>query len=98
MRFWGSFRRREAAGAAGAALSSGRHCVHPLHVPRRGDEAPLALDVVKAAQKELAEAHYRFDDPEHRFRGLLAQRIETLASNPPPAAGMIRDASSVRLI
>jgi hypothetical protein len=65
-----SFRRREAAGAAGAVASSGRHRVHPPHVPRHGDEAPLALDLVKAAQKELAEAHHRFDDPEHRFRGL----------------------------
>jgi len=31
------------------------------------------LHLLKAAQQELAEAHHRFDDPEHRFRGLLAQ-------------------------
>jgi len=28
---------------------------------------------VKATQEELAEAHHRFDDTEHRFRNLLAQ-------------------------
>jgi hypothetical protein len=52
---------------------------HPLHVPRRGDEGPLTLDIFEPTQQELAEAHRRFDDPEHRLRDLLAQGIELLA-------------------
>src|SRR5258708_19645035 len=62
-----------------AAASGGRQGVHPLHVPGHRDEAPLTLDLVKATQEELAEAHHRFDDAEHRFRNLLAQGIELLA-------------------
>ena len=38
---------------------------HPLHVPRHGDEGPLTLDIFEPTQQELAEAHHRFDDPEH---------------------------------
>jgi Glutathione S-transferase, N-terminal domain len=41
------------------AASSGCQWIHLLHVPRRGDEAPLALDLVQATQKELAEATRR---------------------------------------
>src|SRR3974377_2015957 len=51
----------------------------PLHVRGHRDEAPLTLDLVKATQEELTEAHHRFDDAEHRFRNLLAQGIELLA-------------------
>ena len=65
--------------AARAATSGGRQGEHSLHVPRDGDETPLALDIVEAAQKKLAEAHHRFDDSKHRFRGLLAQGVELLA-------------------
>src|SRR6516165_12359656 len=50
---------RGAPRAEGA--SGGRQGVHSLHVPRHGDEAPLTLDIVEAAQKELAKAHHRFD-------------------------------------
>src|SRR6266852_1958223 len=66
-------------GARLAAASGGRQGVHPLHVPGHRDEAPLTLDLVKATQEELTEAHHRFDDAEHRFRNLLAQGIELLA-------------------
>src|ERR1700680_2744221 len=52
---------------------------HSLEVPGHGDEAPLAANLVEAAQQELAEAHYRFDDAEHRFRRLLAQAVKLLA-------------------
>src|SRR5260370_5271878 len=62
-----------------AAASGSRQGVHPLHVPSHRDEAPLTLDLVKATQEELTEAHHRFDDAEHRFRNLLAQGIELLA-------------------
>src|SRR5258708_13187040 len=62
-----------------AAASGGRQGVHPLHVPGHRDEAPLTLDLVKATQEELTEAHHRFDDAEHRFRNLLAQGVELLA-------------------
>src|SRR6266545_622245 len=62
-----------------ATASGGRQGIHSLHVPRHGDEAPLTLDIVEAAQKELAKAHHRLDDPEHRLRNLLAQGIELLA-------------------
>jgi hypothetical protein len=30
------------------------------------------LDIFEPTQQELAEAHHRFDDPEHRLRDLLA--------------------------
>jgi hypothetical protein len=39
-----------------AAASGGRQGVHPLHVQRHRDEAPLTLDLVKATQEEL-KAH-----------------------------------------
>jgi hypothetical protein len=60
-------------GRATTAVLGGGQSVHPPHVPRHGDEAPLALDAVEASQKELAEAHHRLDDAEHRFGDLLAQ-------------------------
>src|ERR1019366_10412303 len=50
--------------------------IHPLDVPGHCNEAPLAADIVEPAQQELAESHHRFDDPEHRFRGLFAQSVE----------------------
>jgi hypothetical protein len=50
-----------------AAASGGRQGVHPLHVPGHRDEAPLTLDLIKATQEELTEAHHRFDDAEHRL-------------------------------
>src|SRR5580693_10422592 len=53
--------------------------VHPLDVPGHGDEAPLAANAIEPAQQKLAESHHRFDDTEHRFRGLLAQTIEFFA-------------------
>src|SRR5258707_2692811 len=62
-----------------AAASGGCQGVHPLHVLGHRDEAPLTLDLVKATQEELTEAHHRFDDAEHRFRNLLAQGVELLA-------------------
>ena len=34
------------------------------------DQVPLTFDLVEAAQVELSEAHHRFDDVEHRFRGV----------------------------
>src|ERR1700686_1537180 len=53
--------------------------MHPLDVPGHGDEAPLAADAIEPAQQELAESHHRFDDAEHRLRGLLAQTVELFA-------------------
>ena len=50
--------------------------MHSLDVPTHGDEAPFAANAIKTAQQELAEAHHRFDDAEHRFRGLLAQGVK----------------------
>ena len=75
--------------------SAGAEREHPLDVPGHGDEAPLAADIVEPAQQELAESHHRFDDAEHRFRGLLAQGVELLAlrgaqpiaPSPRPASG-----------
>ncbi len=52
---------------------------HPFDVPSHGDQAPFASDLFEAAEQELAEAHDRFDDAEHRLRGLLAQGVELLA-------------------
>src|SRR5258708_35119466 len=74
-----AFGRHEGGLARLATASGGRQGVHSLHVPRHRDEAPLTLDIVQPTQQELTEAHHRFDDPEHRFRGLLAQGIELLA-------------------
>ena len=66
--------------------------MHPLDVPGHGDEAPLAADAIEAAQQELAESHYRFDDAEHRLRGLLAQTVELFALRCPqtPSHGFDR--------
>src|SRR5450830_1853171 len=58
------------------ASSVGAEGEHPLDVPCHGHEAPLAAHLVEPAQQELAESEYRFDDAEHRFRGLFAQSIE----------------------
>src|ERR1019366_6620786 len=58
------------------ASSGGAEGEHPLDVPCHGHEAPLAAHLVEPAQQELAESEYRFDDAEHRFRGLFAQSIE----------------------
>ena len=52
---------------------------HSLDVPGHGDEAPLCFDLCEAAQGELAEAHDRLDDAEHRLGRLLAQGVEPLA-------------------
>ena len=70
-----SFPRQE----EGPRTGGNRQGEHPLHVPRHGDEGPLTLDIFEPTQQELAEAHRRFDDPEHRLRDLLAQGIELLA-------------------
>src|ERR1700681_1477910 len=61
--------------------------MHPLDVPAHGDEAPLAADAIEPAQQELAESHHRFDDAEHRLRGLLAQTVELLALRCPQTPG-----------
>ena len=50
--------------------------MHPLDVPGHSNQAPLAADAIEPAQQELAESHHRFDDAEHRLRGLLAQTVE----------------------
>src|SRR6202049_5400906 len=52
---------------------------HSLEVPGHGDKAPLAANLVETAQQELAKAHHRFDDAEHRFGGLFAQAVKLLA-------------------
>src|SRR4051794_36489188 len=52
---------------------------HPLDVPSHGDEAPLAFDLIEAAQRELPEPHDRLDDAEHRLGELLTQGVEALA-------------------
>ena len=70
-----SFPRQE----EGPRTGGNRQGEHPLHVPRHGNEGPLTLDIFEPTQQELAEAHHRFDDPEHRLRDLLAQGIELLA-------------------
>src|SRR6201992_3661165 len=58
---------------------SGCEGEQPLHVVGHGHEVPLAADVVEAAEQELAEAERRFDDTEHRFGRVLAQRIQRSA-------------------
>src|SRR3954471_19984546 len=58
------------------ALSGGVEDEHSLHIPRHGHKAPLATHFVEAAHRKLTESERRFDDAEHRFRGLLAQSIE----------------------
>ena len=51
----------------------------PLQVPGHCHQAPLAADLVEPAQQELAKAENRFDDPEHRLRGVLSPGVELLA-------------------
>ena len=60
----------------GLAASGGGQREYSPYVPAHGHEAPLATDVLKAAQGKLAETHYRFDDPEHGLRRLFAKRVE----------------------
>src|SRR5271163_2827353 len=52
----------------------------------------LAADAIEPAQQELAESHHRFDDAEHRLRGLLAQSVELFALRCPqtPSHGFDR--------
>src|ERR1700693_3118213 len=66
--------------------------IHSLDVPGHGDEAPLAADAIEPAQQELAESHHRFDDAEHRFRGLRAKTIALFARGRPqtPSHGFER--------
>jgi len=52
---------------------------HPLHIPGDDHQAPFAADLVEATQQKLPEPKRRFDDAEHRFRDLFAQRVEPLA-------------------
>src|SRR5512136_3456775 len=59
-----------------SAFSGGGQHEHSLDVPGHGDEAPFAAHGFEAAERKLAEAHHRFDDPEHRLGRLLAKRIE----------------------
>ena len=59
-----------------APWSGGGEDEHPPHVPGQGDQVPLAFGLGEAAQGELAKAHHRFDDAEHRLRRLLAQGVE----------------------
>ena len=61
------------------ALSAGLHRKHSLDVPTHGHQVPFAADVFQASQQTLAITHHEFDDAEHRFGGLLAQRIELSA-------------------
>ena len=67
--------------------------MHPLDVPGHGDEAPLAADAIEPAQQELAESHHRFDDAEHRLRGLLAQSVEGTSNNDDFFVGSIAGAA-----
>ena len=46
-----------------------------------------SVTLIEPAQQELTEAYHRFDDPEHRFRGLFAQRIEPFACWRPQPIG-----------
>ena len=41
--------------------------MHPLQIEGQSDPFPFAGYGIKAAQRELAEAHDVFDDPKHRF-------------------------------
>ncbi len=59
-----------------SALSGRDEGEHPLDVPDHGDEAPFAARAREAAQRKLTESQRRFDDPEHRLRHLLAQRVK----------------------
>ena len=58
------------------ATSAGLHREHPLDVPAHGHQIPLALEAFEPSQQALATAHHRFDDAEHRLRGLLAQPVQ----------------------
>ena len=44
-----------------------------------GLRIPVKARAIVPAQQELAESHHRFDDAEHRLRGLLAQTVELFA-------------------
>jgi hypothetical protein len=56
---------------------------HTFQTPRQANQRPFARDLLQAAQQELAKPHDRLDDAEHRFYGLLAQRIGL-----PPCSGL----------
>src|SRR5271163_2911279 len=61
----------------GASAVSGRdEGEDPPDVPGHGNEAPFAAHAIEAAQGKLTESQRRFNDPEHRLRDLLAQRVK----------------------
>src|ERR1700704_3389253 len=49
---------------------------HSFDIPCHGYKFPLAINSCQAAQQELPEAHYRFNDAEHWLYGLLTQAVE----------------------
>src|SRR5208283_5822765 len=66
-----SVERRRATASSGGDAGE-----YPLDVPGHGDEAPFAARAREAAQQKLTESQRLFDDPEHRLRNLLAQRVK----------------------
>jgi hypothetical protein len=67
----GSLERR-----GGDAPSAGLQPEHSLDVPAHRHQVPFAFDVIESAKQALSVAHDRFDDPEHRFWRVFAQRVE----------------------
>lgn len=53
---------------------------HSLDVPAHRHQVPFPFDVPESPQQALSISHHRFDDAEHRFGGLLAQRVQLPAS------------------
>src|SRR5271166_2820704 len=73
---YGRWRAQSVARRRATASSGGDTGEYPLDVPGHGDEAPFAARAREAAQRKLTETQRRFDDPEHRLRHLLAQRVK----------------------
>ena len=64
------FRHPPQFAALGERSAQAEH-IHSLDVPAISARLPLAENAMKSTQQELAKSDHRFDDTEHRFRGLL---------------------------
>lgn len=52
---------------------------HAFRIPGNSHQVPFVANVVQTAGGELAKTHRGFDDPERRFDGSFAQRLDRAA-------------------
>ena len=77
---------------------SSLQCMHSFQIPSNTDQTPFTFNCAQAAQQELPESLYLFDDAKHRFHRGFAYRIDCfsfLGLQPMPhrlhRSGMLRE-------